>query len=100
MGIFGIGTGELLLILLLVLIIWGPGRLPELARTLGKAVRALKKASFDLTNTMPREIVGADQPSSQTKGNHSSKTEESPSGAAETGALSDQSKNAERHEPE
>ena len=56
MGFFGIGGWELLLILVLALIIWGPHRLPEIARTLGKVVRALKKASFDLTSTITREI--------------------------------------------
>lgn len=56
MGFLGIGGWEILLILILALIIWGPGRLPEIARTLGKTVRALKKASFDLTNTVTKEI--------------------------------------------
>ncbi len=56
MGFLGIGTGEILLILILALIIWGPGNLLEIARTLGKAVRTLKKASFDLTNAVTREI--------------------------------------------
>ncbi len=52
----GIGAGEILLILVVALIIWGPARLPEIARTVGKAVRTLKKASFDLTNTVVKEI--------------------------------------------
>ncbi|MFC1955732.1 twin-arginine translocase TatA/TatE family subunit [Chloroflexota bacterium] len=56
MGFLGIGTGEILLVLVLALIIWGPGRLPEIARTLGKAVRALRKASFDLTNAVTKEV--------------------------------------------
>ena len=56
MGFFGIGTWELLLILVLALIIWGPGRLPEIARTLGKITRTLKKASFDLTTALTKEI--------------------------------------------
>ena len=56
MDFFGIGAGELLLILILVLIIWGPGKLPEVARTLGRMARALRKATYDLTNEMTREI--------------------------------------------
>ena len=52
MEIFGIGFGELVLILVLVLIIWGPNRIPEIARTIGKTVRALRKASSDLTATI------------------------------------------------
>ena len=61
MGFFGIGTWELLLILVLALIIWGPGRLPEIARTLGKITRTLKKASFDLTTVLTKEIESEDK---------------------------------------
>lgn len=42
---FGIGPGELLVILVLALIIFGPNKLPDLARTLGRTVREFKKAS-------------------------------------------------------
>ena len=58
MDFFGIGAGELLLILVVALIIWGPGRLPEIARTLGRTVRALRKATFDLTTEVTKEIDG------------------------------------------
>ena len=63
MGFFGIGSGELILILVVALIIWGPGRLPEIARTLGKTVRAFKKASFDLTTAVTREIEQSNEKS-------------------------------------
>ncbi len=49
MEFFGMGTGEILLILVVALIIWGPGRIVDIARTLGKMVHALKKATSDLT---------------------------------------------------
>ncbi len=58
MGFGGIGTGEILLILVLALIIWGPGKLPEIARTIGKTVRAFRKATYDLTTAVSREIEG------------------------------------------
>ena len=58
MGFFGIGGWEILLVLVVALIIWGPRRLPEIARTLGKIVRTLRKASFDLTSTVTKEIEG------------------------------------------
>ena len=61
MGFFGIGSWEILLILVLALIIWGPGRLPEIARTLGKITRTLKKANFDLTAALTREIEAEDK---------------------------------------
>ena len=78
MGFFGIGTGELLLILVLALIIWGPGKLPEIARMLGKTVRVLKKATFDLTAEVTKEIdeEKKNHPS-QPRQKSSDKTEES-----------------------
>ena len=56
MDFFGIGTGEVLFILIVALIIWGPGRVVEVGQTLGKIVRTLKKASFDLTAQVTKEL--------------------------------------------
>ena len=56
MDFFGIGLGEVLLILALALIIWGPKRLPEIARTLGKTMRALRKTTNDFTSQINRDI--------------------------------------------
>lgn len=42
---FNIGPWELILILVIVLIVFGPGRLPEVARSLGKAVNEFRRAS-------------------------------------------------------
>jgi len=44
---FGIGMQELLLILLVVAIIFGAKRLPEIGRGLGKAIHDFKKASSE-----------------------------------------------------
>ena len=86
MGFFGIGTWEILLILVVALIIWGPGKLPEIARTLGRTVRALKKATFDLTTTVTREIEGKEdnKSASQPKENPADKTPQPSSGAGKT----------------
>jgi len=56
MDFFGIGLGEVLLILILALIIWGPKRLPEIARILGRTVHVLRKATNDFTSQVTREI--------------------------------------------
>ena len=56
MDLFGMGIGEIILILVVALIIWGPGKIPEIARTLGKAMRTLRKATLDLTTTVSKEI--------------------------------------------
>lgn len=52
----GIGIWEVVLIIVIILIVVGPQRLPEIARKLGQAVRTLRKASSDLTTAMSREL--------------------------------------------
>ncbi len=47
---FGMGMGELLVILGIALLVLGPKRLPELASGLGKAIREFRKASRDLSD--------------------------------------------------
>ncbi|HET9849934.1 MAG TPA: twin-arginine translocase TatA/TatE family subunit [Candidatus Dormibacteraeota bacterium] len=44
----------LLLVLILVLIIWGPGKLPEVGGALGKAMREFRKQSTELTDEIRR----------------------------------------------
>lgn len=56
MNFFGIGGGEVILVLIVALIIWGPKRLPEIARTLGKTMNMLKKSTYDLTSQITREL--------------------------------------------
>lgn len=47
---FGIGIQELLIILVIVLIIFGAGKLPEIGSALGKGIRNFKKASHEPGN--------------------------------------------------
>ncbi len=56
MEIFGVGPGELVLIMLIGLIVLGPSKLPQIARNLGKGVSAFKKATMDLTTEVSREF--------------------------------------------
>lgn len=42
---FGFGVPELLIILVIVLVVFGAGRLPEIGAALGKSIRNFKKAS-------------------------------------------------------
>lgn len=47
---FGLGAPELILILVLALIIVGPGKLPEVGRALGKGIREFKNATNSVTD--------------------------------------------------
>lgn len=46
---FDVGGGELLLILLAVLLLFGPKKIPEVAQMVGKGIRQFRKAQEDLT---------------------------------------------------
>jgi sec-independent protein translocase protein TatA len=51
-----IGMPELIVIFVIALIIFGPRKLPELGRTLGKSIQEFKKASNELRSTIEEEI--------------------------------------------
>jgi TatA/E family protein of Tat protein translocase len=51
-----IGMPELIIILVIALIIFGPRKLPELGRSLGKSIGEFKKASNELRSTLDDEI--------------------------------------------
>jgi len=52
----GIGMQEILIILVVALIVIGPKRLPELARTLGKGLAEFRKAADDLQETVRMDL--------------------------------------------
>ena len=51
-----IGMPELIVIMVLALIIFGPRKLPELGRSLGRSLNEFKKASNELKHTLDEEI--------------------------------------------
>ena len=56
-GMIGsIGVPEMIIILVIALIVFGPRKLPELGRSLGKSLGEFKRASNDLRNTLDEEI--------------------------------------------
>ena len=60
---FGIGGGELIFIMLIVLMLFGSDKVPEIARTMGKAMAQLKNATNDIKSEIQKgaEANGFDQ---------------------------------------
>ena len=57
-GLIGnFGPWELVFILVIVLIIFGPGKLPQLAESMGKAIKGFKKAQQDDPQPIEEEKV-------------------------------------------
>lgn len=53
---FDISTGEIFIILLLVFIVFGPSKLPELAKKIGRAVYEVKRASNEIKREIDTEV--------------------------------------------
>ena len=60
-----IGMPELIIIFVIALIIFGPRKLPELGRSLGKSINEFKRASNELKNTLDEEIRVEEQRSTE-----------------------------------
>ena len=63
---FGIGAGEFALILIVGLIVFGPSKLPELGRSLGKLLREFRKAQAALSNVVNEVDQAPAKPSTAT----------------------------------
>jgi len=55
-----IGFPELIVIFVVALLVFGPRRLPELGRSLGRGLAEFRRASSDLKNSIEREIEAAE----------------------------------------
>ncbi|MDD3115224.1 MAG: twin-arginine translocase TatA/TatE family subunit [Anaerovibrio sp.] len=61
---FGLGAPELVLILIIGLVIFGPGKLPDIGKALGKSIREFKSAEKDEERTVEnitKEIEAGDK---------------------------------------
>jgi sec-independent protein translocase protein TatA len=59
---FGIGLPELILIMIVALLVVGPKKLPELARSLGKALHQVKSMTDDVKQTFEEDFAKDDNP--------------------------------------
>jgi sec-independent protein translocase protein TatA len=84
-----IGMPELIVIFVIALIIFGPRKLPELGKSLGRSINEFKRASTELRNTLEDEVRIEEQrsesktkPAPATASADTAATESSPSPAA------------------
>jgi len=67
LGMFGpLGGPELVLILVLALIVFGPRRLPEIGKSMGRLLSEFRKASHDFQRTIEDEVEAEKQKPSET----------------------------------
>ncbi len=57
-----IGTGEILLVVLFILIFFGAKKIPELAQGLGKGIREFRKAAREVQDDVEKEVKKIDEP--------------------------------------
>jgi sec-independent protein translocase protein TatA len=106
-NIFGIGLPEMAVILVLALLIFGPKKLPEIGRSLGKAIRGFQEASKEFEAEFKREaeqlersvkepmeatLETPDQPALTAASNETSSSQENGSIATETATPAEEAK--------
>jgi TatA/E family protein of Tat protein translocase len=58
---FDLGSGEIFLVVLAIVLVFGPGKIPEMARGLGKFINEVKRASEDVKTEINREADRIDR---------------------------------------
>ncbi|MBI1799421.1 MAG: twin-arginine translocase TatA/TatE family subunit [Candidatus Eisenbacteria bacterium] len=52
---FGLGGGEMMIVFLIILLVFGPSQIPKMARGLGQAMREFRKAQREITDEIHRD---------------------------------------------
>jgi sec-independent protein translocase protein TatB len=64
---FGLGMGEIMIILVLALVLLGPARLPDAAKSIGKAMRDFRKATDDVKSQFETAMYEEPKPAAKPK---------------------------------
>lgn len=64
---FGLGTGEILVIILVILLLFGARKIPEMMRAMGQGMREFKKATSDATDDIRKAVNEKDDDDEQPK---------------------------------
>jgi sec-independent protein translocase protein TatA len=75
--VFNIGPTELIVIMIVALIVFGPKRLPEIGRTLGRSLQEFRRASNDLRREIEQDM-NLDPPASTPAKTHAPRSGEEP----------------------
>ena len=62
---FGLGVPELIVIAVIALVVFGPGKLPEMGKSLGEAIRGFKKAVEEPDETKKQDPSSKQDPSAK-----------------------------------
>ncbi|MDO8682192.1 MAG: TatA/E family twin arginine-targeting protein translocase [Armatimonadota bacterium] len=65
---FGLGTSEVIVIMVIALLVFGPKKLPEIGKSLGGAMRELRKASNDFMSAVNTNDFEVDEPVEKKEG--------------------------------
>ena len=69
LAIFNLGTGEIILIVAIILLLFGGKKIPELMRGLGKGVKSFKQGMNEVEDELKKPLEDLDKPSSNNNNN-------------------------------
>ncbi|MCX8111466.1 MAG: Sec-independent protein translocase protein TatB [Syntrophorhabdaceae bacterium] len=75
---FGIGLPELIVILIVALLVVGPSKLPELAKSIGKAFGEFRRMADEVKETIEEEVIKEQTPEDKNEETAQDKTKDKP----------------------